>query len=91
MDKVAKETIDALMARVQFKHQVIGTSTFVYAFLDDQFYMGVGHSACVDPANFDTEIGKEIALRDCVNKVVDKLWEFEGYCLYKARREAAAE
>lgn len=37
----------------------------------------VEHSACVDPANYDKEIGLEI----CERKIKEKLWAFEGYRL----------
>lgn len=37
----------------------------------------VGTSACVDPSNFDFEIGKKYAFEDAFNK----LWELEGYRL----------
>ena len=86
MNKVTQEHINSLLERVQYKHQVIGTSTFVYAFLDDKFYLAVGHSACVDPASFDFEIGKDLALKDVAGKVVAKLWELEGYRLYESLR-----
>ena len=36
-------------------------------------------SACVDPANYDPELGAQI----CRRKIEDKLWELEGYCLQK--------
>lgn len=34
-------------------------------------------SACVDPANYDEEMGFNI----CINKIIDKLYELEGYRL----------
>ena len=34
-------------------------------------------SSCVDPANYDEEIGVEI----CMNRIIDKIWELEGYRL----------
>lgn len=36
-----------------------------------------GESACVDPANFDKELGEEIAYKNAV----DKIWLLEGYLL----------
>ena len=32
-------------------------------------------SACVDPANYNEEIGKEI----CFERIKNKIWELEGY------------
>lgn len=37
----------------------------------------LGRGACVDPANFDIEIGRKVARQDAVNQ----LWELEGYLL----------
>jgi hypothetical protein len=34
-------------------------------------------AGCVDPANFDEEIGKRIARQNAINKI----WELEGYLL----------
>lgn len=34
-------------------------------------------SACVDPANYNEEIGKEI----CFERIKNKIWELEGYRL----------
>lgn len=34
-------------------------------------------AGCVDPANFDEEVGKRIARENAVNKI----WELEGYLL----------
>lgn len=36
-----------------------------------------GVSACVDPSNFDANIGKEEAYKNAF----DKIWEIEGYLL----------
>ena len=40
-------------------------------------------SACVDPANYDEKVGRDI----CMERITNKLWEFEGYLL--ANRIAA--
>ena len=37
----------------------------------------VESSACVDPDNYNEDMGIEI----CTNKIVDKIWELEGYAL----------
>lgn len=36
-------------------------------------------SACVDPANYDAKLGVDI----CLERIKNKLWELEGYCLQK--------
>lgn len=37
----------------------------------------VESSACVDPKNYNEEVGVE----QCMNRIVDKVWELEGYNL----------
>jgi hypothetical protein len=90
-DRIHPEDIDALMARVTFINDVAPnntTSTFVHAFLDGQFHLASGHSACVSKANFDPEMGLDIARRDAKAKAIAKLWELEGYALYRATHPA---
>jgi len=45
----------------------------------------VGHSACVDPNNYDESIGQSIAYENAV----DKIWGLEGYVLANAMAEQA--
>lgn len=83
--------IDAAMARVQY---VIvprpggSTATFAHAFLDGAFFLASGMSACIDPANFDAAIGERIAREKAEAAARDKLWELEGYALYRQPRGA---
>lgn len=84
--RVTKEQIDDIMAtRVVLKvDQPAGTtSTFVHAFLDNKFYLASGHSACVSPENFNPELGIQYAQENALKKARDRLWELEGYALYK--------
>ena len=37
----------------------------------------IGTSACVDPATYNEEVGKEFARK----RALDKVWELEGYLL----------
>ncbi len=59
------------------------TSTFVHVYLDGAFFLGLGHSDCVDPANYDRTKRLVIARRNAAALVKQKLWELEGYALYK--------
>ena len=83
--RILPEQILNLMNRVVFKVDVPAgtTTTFVHAFLDNKFHLATGHSACVDPANFNAEIGMNIAKASAEAKAKDKLWELEGYALFK--------
>lgn len=82
-----------MKARVQFTYDIRpngSTTTFAHAFLDGKFYIASGMSACVSTENFNAEIGMDIARGDAIRKVSDKLWELEGYALYKSQNVAAA-
>lgn len=82
--RVTHESINSLMKRVLFSSpQVSGTSTFVHAFLDGKFFLASGHSACVSPENFNAQIGADLALAQAHSKAKARLWELEGYALYK--------
>lgn len=83
--RITPQRIESLLNATEFRvsHEAGTTSTFVHAFLDGQFYLASGHSACVSPENFDSRTGKEIAQWSAEQQVTDKLYELEGYCLYR--------
>lgn len=74
-----KEMVDSL----DFKFAVIeGTTTTVCkAILPNGFTVGTGESACVDPNNFDLELGKKFAKERAIVNATDELWKLEGYLL----------
>lgn len=84
--RVRMEQIDAMMASLKVHAQRIeGTcSTIALAVLPNGFTVAIGHSACVDPANFNAEIGTRVATEDALAQARKKLWELEGYALKKA-------
>lgn len=69
---------------VQPKHT---TTTFVHAYLPGQggreFFLTTGMSACVSPENFNAQIGSDIAHGKAMSQARDRLWELEGYHLFK--------
>lgn len=84
--RVTKEQIDAMMARVFYTCSPRPggtTSTFVHAYLDGKFYLGSGFSGAVSEENFNPQIGFEVASRKAQELARNKLWELEGYALYK--------
>ena len=91
--RITPAQIDALMSRVHFvmvRQPGDTTSTFVHAFLDGKFLLGTGFSACVSPENFDAEVGRKIATGKAEQIARDKLWELEGYALYRNLQGGAA-
>lgn len=59
------------------------TATHIHVYDQQGYYLASGFSACVDPANFDAEKGKNLALQDALGKAEGKLWQLEGYHLKK--------
>lgn len=81
--KVREETIDELLKSLQFTHGRVGNTTITgcWAILPCGFSVAYGQSACIDPANYDPEIGIKIATENCIVEARKRLWEFEGYKL----------
>lgn len=82
--RVTPADIKALMDRIVYTFDVHpngSTTTLAHAFLDGDFYLATGVSACVSVENFDAELGKDIAIAGAKAAAEDKLWELEGYAL----------
>ncbi|UKH48585.1 hypothetical protein [Vibrio phage vB_ValP_FGH] len=80
--RVTLDAIKSLMERVEYKVHVIEDTTTTHAVaLLDGFSLAIGMSACVDPANFNEELGRKYAIIDAEEKAQKKLWELEGYRL----------
>lgn len=83
--KVTKEQIQDILDNSEYEtfHRVFGKQCLVVAKLPNGFTI-VGESACVDPNNYDEQIGFNLA----VERIKNRIWELEGYNLqnqlYKA-------
>ena len=76
-NRVTNESINAKIKEpVKTYHLPDTTITIAVITLENGFTV-TGESACADPANFDAEVGKEMAL----NNAFDKIWPLEGYLL----------
>ena len=74
---VTKEKIDLIVSQTKFDvTTVFDKCTVVTAKLPNGFVI-TESSACVDPSNYDKELGFEI----CKEKIINKIWELEGYLL----------
>ena len=74
---VTDEMIDKIIKETEFKIQnAYGKTTIVTAKLPNGFVI-TESSSCVDPANYDEEIGVKI----CKDRIKNKIWELEGYKL----------
>jgi len=82
--RITPARIAELMSRIVYTFDVRpngSTTTLAHAFLDGNFYLATGVSACVSVENFDAELGKDIASTNAKVAAEDKLWELEGYAL----------
>lgn len=84
--KVTQAEIDLLLnsADVQVRTE-FGKCTVVTVRLRNGFIL-TESSACVDPANYDVELGKKL----CFQHIENRLWELEGYALQKKTDEERA-
>jgi hypothetical protein len=75
---VTQKQVDALIDNAKrVEVSKLGDKTcVVYVVLESGFEM-MESASCVDPANYDEKIGKEI----CLDRIKNKLWELEGYKL----------
>lgn len=75
MNKVTKEAIEAKIKSIEFK-KLSDKLTHCIITMENGFQV-TGESACVDPKNYDREIGERIAKE----QAFEKLWPLEGYLL----------
>jgi hypothetical protein len=75
MGKCTEEQILATIAE-ELDYKLGVKTTCVVLRLKNGFEV-VGTSACVDPAEYDHDVGKQMARR----RALDKVWELEGYLL----------
>lgn len=90
--RVYPDQIQAMMDKLVVKVTHIETTTVTVAVamlpMSDgrQFMIGMGHSACIDPAMFDADIGAKVATDRALAQARDEAWKLEGYV---ASREMA--
>lgn len=76
MNKITSEHLNQMIEDAQITYFHHGTLTIAVVTLYGGFQL-VGTSACVDPNNYDEELGNSLAVANARNK----LWELEGYLL----------
>lgn len=76
MNKITQEHIDATIVSKTFIVLPDGVTTICQLILKNGFSV-LGSSACVDPANFNLQMGRDIAFANAR----DKVWQLEGYLL----------
>lgn len=80
---ITQEDIDLIVERTHWTvEEFHGKCTVVIAKLPNGFIL-TESSACVDPANYSMEIGVQC----CKERIINKIWELEGYRLQCAISE----
>lgn len=77
LNTVTQEHIDNLLDNAQTQEHTFWEKEHLVSFLLPNGFSITGRSACVDPANFDIELGRKYAREDAENQ----LWKLEGYLL----------
>ncbi len=85
-EKVTKESIEKRIVGCDYFVLPNSTVTVCNLILENGYSVR-GESACVDPRNFNMEVGRNLAYRDAFGK----LWDLEGYLLAQRRWEAQAK
>lgn len=76
---VTEEQITALIARSKTTTDRISAKTTLVVLTLPCGFEITETSSCVDPTNYDHELGVQCAL----SKIKTKLWELEGYALQR--------
>lgn len=75
MEKLTPEYIEDCIESEEVL--TIGKKTTVVLLTLKSGFEVIGTSACVDPSQYDVEVGKSFARK----RALDKVWELEGYRL----------
>ncbi len=78
--RVTLDAIMELMEEVEYIYNVIGTTTYCHAFFRG-FSLATEFTACVDPSNFNAELGRKYAKIKTEEAAKNKLYELEGWRL----------
>lgn len=77
VNKVTSDRIAEIIEQSEFEaYTVFDKCTIVACKLPNGFVI-TESSACVDPENYDEDLGIDL----CLDKIQDKIWELEGYML----------
>lgn len=76
---VTADMIERIIKDGKVEVSTVGNKTTLVVFTTKEGFVITESSSCVDPANYDVEMGKDI----CMSHIKNKLWELEGYRLQK--------
>lgn len=76
-NRVTSSQIEALLDAAETQEAVFWDKEVVVSYKLASGFTVLGRGACVDPANFNIEIGRKVARK----QAEDQLWQLEGYLL----------
>lgn len=76
-NKITEKHIKSLLDNAETQEVVFWNKELVVSFKLESGFTVLGRGVCVDPANFNLEVGRKVARENAENK----LWELEGYRL----------
>jgi Phage protein (N4 Gp49/phage Sf6 gene 66) family len=74
-DRVTEAEIDDLLSRSTIEEHVFHKKELIVSYLLPNGFTVTGKGACINPENFDINIGRKVAQND----VKDQLWQLQGY------------
>ena len=75
--RVTPEQIEEILNTATITDMKIGTKTTLVHVVPTSGFDIIETSSCVDPENYDHDLGKKI----CLERIKNKLWMLEGYKL----------
>lgn len=84
---VTLEQINKIISETKFEYQTVFEKTTIASAKLPNGFVIVESSSCVDPANYDEKMGRDI----CREKIINKLWELEGYRLQDKLHRSTGE
>ena len=76
-NKVTPDQIKSILDNAETQEAIFWNKEVVVSYKLYNGFTILGRGACVDPANFDIEIGRQVAREQAEHK----LWQLEGYLL----------
>lgn len=76
-NSITPEDIKAILDASKFESVKMGEKTTVVCCTLPNGFVICESSSCVDPVNYDHELGTKI----CKERIANKVWELEGYVL----------
>jgi hypothetical protein len=74
-NRVTPQEIEDLLSNAQTEEHIFWNKELAVSYKLASGFTIAGRGACIDPANFDLEIGRKVAREDAASQ----LWQLEGY------------